>query len=385
MELMKTSPLDDPIWIDQPAALKTMIADLSQQPLVAVDTESNSLYAYQEQVCLIQFSTPQRDYLVDPLALQDLSPLSPLFSNPDIEKIFHAAEYDLICLKRDFNFTFQNLFDTMIAGRILGKDSFGLASMLQAVFDIKVDKRYQKANWGKRPLPQEYTDYARLDTHYLIPLRNLMKKELVESGRWPLAQEDFVRQCHVEIPVTENGLNLCWRIAGREKLSDRQMAVLQSLCVYRDKQAQTRNVPPFKIISNRSLLQIALAGPTNEQSLAEVDGLSYRNVQRHKNWLVEAVRVGSRHVPVTRAAYSRRDNDMVDRLKQLHNWRKITAQKMGVPSDVVLPRDIMQEIASQNPSNPEELRKVMETIPWRFEQFGKDLMQELQLNEERIC
>lgn len=382
---MKTSPLDDPIWIDQPAALKTMIADLSQQPLVAVDTESNSLYAYQEQVCLIQFSTPQRDYLVDPLALQDLSPLSPLFSNPDIEKIFHAAEYDLICLKRDFNFTFQNLFDTMIAGRILGKDSFGLASMLQAVFDIKVDKRYQKANWGKRPLPQEYTDYARLDTHYLIPLRNLMKKELVESGRWPLAQEDFVRQCHVEIPVTENGLNLCWRIAGREKLSDRQMAVLQSLCVYRDKQAQTRNVPPFKIISNRSLLQIALAGPTNEQSLAEVDGLSYRNVQRHKNWLVEAVRVGSRHVPVTRAAYSRRDNDMVDRLKQLHNWRKITAQKMGVPSDVVLPRDIMQEIASQNPSNPEELRKVMETIPWRFEQFGKDLMQELQLNEERIC
>ena len=382
---MKTSPLDDPIWIDQPAALKTMIADLSQQPLVAVDTESNSLYAYQEQVCLIQFSTPQRDYLVDPLALHDLSPLSPLFSNPDIEKIFHAAEYDLICLKRDFNFTFQNLFDTMIAGRILGKDSFGLASMLQAVFDIKVDKRYQKANWGKRPLPQEYTDYARLDTHYLIPLRNLMKKELVESGRWPLAQEDFVRQCHIEIPVTENGLNLCWRIAGREKLSDRQMAVLQSLCVYRDKQAQTRNVPPFKIISNRSLLQIALAGPTNEQSLAEVDGLSYRNIQRHKNWLVEAVRVGSRHVPVTRAAYSRRDNDMVDRLKQLHNWRKITAQKMGVPSDVVLPRDIMQEIASQNPSNPEELRKVMETIPWRFEQFGKDLMQELQLNEERIC
>ena len=385
MKHMKTPPLDDPIWIDQPAALQAMVADLSRQSLVAVDTESNSLYAYQEQVCLIQFSTSEQDYLVDPLALQDLSPLSPIFSNPDIEKIFHAAEYDLICLKRDFNFTFQNLFDTMIAGRILGRDAFGLASMLQIVFDIKVDKRYQKANWGKRPLPREYTDYARLDTHYLIPLRNSMKEELLKSDRWPLAQEDFIRQCNVELPVTENGLNLCWRIAGREKLSDRQMAVLQSLCIYRDKQAQMRDVPPFKIISNRSLLQIALAGPTNEQSLAELDGLSYRNIQRHKNWLVEAVRVGSRHTPVTRAAFSRRDNDMVDRLKQLHNWRKMTAQKMGVPSDIVLPRDIMQEIASQNPSKLEELRELMETIPWRFERFGKDLMRELQPNEERIC
>ena len=377
--------MDDPIWIDESDALRAMVKDLSRQSLVAVDTESNSLYAYQEQVCLIQFSTLNQDYLVDPLALKDLSPLGEIFSNPDIEKVFHAAEYDLICLKRDFDFTFENLFDTMIAGRILGRDAVGLGSILQQVFDIKVDKRYQKANWGKRPLPREYTDYARLDTHYLIPLRNSMKEELVKVGRWPLAEEDFIRQCDVQITSTENGLNLCWRIAGREPLSDRQMAVLQSLCVYRDKHAQMRNVPPFKIISNRSLLQVALACPTNEQSLVELEGLSYRNIQRHKNWLVEAVRVGSRRSPVARDSRARRDTDMIDRLNRLRSWRKVAGQRMGVPSDVVLPRDIMQEIASRNPSNLDEMREVMKTIPWRFERFGKAIMQELQQVEERIC
>ena len=197
--------MDDPIWIDAPDALRAMVKDLSRQSLVAVDTESNSLYAYQEQVCLIQFSTLDQDYLVDPLALKDLSPLGEIFSNPNIEKVFHAAEYDLICLKRDFDFTFENLFDTMIAGRILGRDAVGLGSMLQQAFDIKVDKRYQKANWGKRPLPREYTDYARLDTHFLIPLRNSMKEELVKIDRWELAEEDLTANVMCRSPPPKMG------------------------------------------------------------------------------------------------------------------------------------------------------------------------------------
>ncbi len=110
-----------PVLITRPGPLKDLAADLSRQSLVAVDTESNSLHAYREQVCLIQFSTEETDYLVDPLALDDLSSLGPIFANPDIEKIFHAAEYDLICLKRDFGFQFANLFDTMVAASILGK------------------------------------------------------------------------------------------------------------------------------------------------------------------------------------------------------------------------------------------------------------------------
>jgi ribonuclease D len=123
---MTSKKLTAPVWISSDSNLRSMASQLSQQPRLAIDTESNSLHAFREQVCLIQFSTPDTDYLVDPLAIKDLSPLSGLFSDPHIEKTFHAAEYDLICLKRDFNFNVVNMFDTMQAARILGYPACGL-------------------------------------------------------------------------------------------------------------------------------------------------------------------------------------------------------------------------------------------------------------------
>ena len=117
---MSAGKLPQPTLVTKPSQLKRLADKLAKQPVVAVDTESNSLYAYQEQVCLVQFSIPGTDYLVDPLVLLDLEPLRPIFADPGIEKVFHAAEYDVICLKRDFEFTFGGLFDTMVAARILG-------------------------------------------------------------------------------------------------------------------------------------------------------------------------------------------------------------------------------------------------------------------------
>ncbi|NIP41806.1 MAG: ribonuclease D, partial [candidate division Zixibacteria bacterium] len=179
--------------VRKPNTLQQVANILYQEPIVAVDTEANSLYAYQEQVCLIQFSTRDKDYLVDPLAINDLSPLASLFASHKTEKIFHAAEYDLIVLDRDFGFEFNNLFDTMLAARILGWKKVGLASILQSHFGIKPNKRYQRANWGKRPLPDEMLTYAQLDTHFLIPLREKLYQELMEVDRWDLAEEDFQR------------------------------------------------------------------------------------------------------------------------------------------------------------------------------------------------
>ena len=172
-----------PVWVEDTKALKQMVEELSTQPRIAVDTESNSLHAYRERVCLIQFTGDKKDYLVDPLAIDDLSLLAPLFANPKIEKIFHAAEYDLICLSRDFGFEFANLFDTMQAARILGYKYVGLDNILSEKFGIKVDKRHQKANWGARPLSSAQLEYARRDTHYLGDLRDLLEKELRDNNK----------------------------------------------------------------------------------------------------------------------------------------------------------------------------------------------------------
>ncbi len=150
--------------------------ELARQAVIAVDTESNSLHAYRERVCLIQFSTVERDIVLDPLALDDLSPLAGIFANPDIEKVFHAAEYDLICLRRDYGFSFSRIFDTMHAGRILGSRLAGLDRLLEDKFGVKISKHFQKADWGVRPLSRELLLYAAVDTHYLIPLRDLLEE-----------------------------------------------------------------------------------------------------------------------------------------------------------------------------------------------------------------
>ena len=176
--------LPPPVLVDSPPAFGEMIAALSGQPLLALDTESDSLYRYFFKVGLIQISTPATDYLVDPLRLPDLTPLGDILADPAVEKVFHAAENDILMLKRDFSFRFANVFDTMLAARILGWKQVSLAALLAQHFDVTLDKRAQLTDWGHRPLDAAQLSYARLDTHYLLPLRDLLIAELRQRRRW---------------------------------------------------------------------------------------------------------------------------------------------------------------------------------------------------------
>jgi ribonuclease D len=371
---MNTASFPKPILITRPDALRQMVNKLSSEPILAVDTESNSLYAYQERVCLIQFSTPQDDFLVDPLALDDLSPLESLFADPHIEKIFHAAEYDLITLKRDYKFDFENLFDTMIAARILGWEEIGLGSILKAEFDVELNKRYQRANWGKRPIPPEMLAYARLDTHYLIPLRFRLKSELKSNGRWPLAEEDFARLRHVNGRDPQDQPEPCWRVRGAYDLNPQQAAVLLELCRYRTKVAKSINRPVFKVIGDRTLLAIAEMCPRSEGELKVITALSPKQCQRHAAGLLRAVEGGLKAEPVYPPRTPRPNELYLLRLETLRNWRKMTAKEMQVKSDVVLPRDVMNAIAAHDPANHDELAELMDQVPWRLDRFGDQIL-----------
>ncbi len=234
---------------------------MAAEDILAVDTESNSLYVYQEQVCLIQFSTRDKDILIDTLALPDLSPLENIFATEKILKVFHAAEYDLICLFRDYGFQFDFLFDTMIAARTLGYTRIGLGALLEKYFGIQMEKKYQRANWGKRPVKPEMLAYARLDSHYLIPLQEILRKELEESGRWELALEDFRRATQGIQDTTESSEEDFWKLRGARDMSPEKAAILKSLYQFRETQAEAQNRPPFKVISNQALVDIALPAP----------------------------------------------------------------------------------------------------------------------------
>lgn len=375
---MDEATLKEPVWIDRPAVLDQTIDLLLKQPIVAVDTEANSLHAFREQVCLIQFSIPEVDYLVDPLALTDLTTLAPVFADPNIEKVFHAAEYDIIGLKRDHEFEFNNLFDTMIAARILGRPAVGLGSMLESEFGITIDKRYQRANWGQRPLPPPLLAYARLDTHYLIALRDHLKDELVRVGRWPLAEEDFRRITRTMPGELEEGEAWdCWRVAGNQPLTPQQNAVLIELCTYRSRQAEAADLPLFKVLGNQTLLQIAVELPKTMDDLRQVEGLSPRLLDRHGPALLQAVRRGLLNDPVERPHHARRDDAYLNRLDLLRTWRKQTARQMGVESDVILPRDVLEAIARDAPRSQSALEGVMVDLPWRAEHFGRSILDTL--------
>lgn len=361
--------------------LQHLAEHLRRESILAVDTESNSLHAYREQVCLIQFSTQEQDYLVDPLSLEDLSPLAPVFSDPGIEKIFHAAEYDLICMGRDFGFKFENLFDTMIAARILGWEAVGLGSILKTEFGISLNKRYQRANWGQRPLPPHLLKYARLDTHYLISLRNRQRTELAQSDLLALAAEDFNRMSAMNnnpdghLAQGEDKPIDPWRVSGSYDLEPQQAAVLQELCRYRDKVARSLNRPLFKVIHDQTLLAIAAQTPKNRNELCQLPGMSQRQVRRHGSQLLRAIQRGLRAKPIYPPRSPRPDRGFLERQEALRGWRKRTARDMGVPSDVVLPRDLMNTLAQRAPSSAEELAGVLSDVPWRLERFGDQILE----------
>jgi ribonuclease D len=373
---MTINTLPPPVLVQSEDDFGSLIRELAGQPRIAVDTESNSLHAYRERVCLIQFSTPGQDYVLDPLALDDLSPLAPIFKSPQIQKIFHAPEYDIICLGRDYGFTFSNIFDTMQAGRILGRKQAGLDRLIEDKFGIKVNKHFQKADWGVRPLSRELLLYARLDTHYLIPLSDLLKTDLEEKGLWQLAQEDFRLACSpngqkakVEAPV--------WtRFNARHDLTPRDLTVLNEVLVCRDQIAAKLDRPPFKVLDDDSLVAIAKARPSTLEELADA-GFTSKQMQYWGTLFLEAVHRGVDDPLVKRVAVQRPDEEFLKRLDKLKSWRKKAAAEMDVESDIVLPRSLVLALAERG---PQDLRSVMECSPWRLERFGLQILEVLQGN-----
>jgi ribonuclease D len=357
-----------------PESFELLARELARQAVIAVDTESNSLHAYRERVCLIQFSTVERDIVLDPLALDDLSPLAGIFANPDIEKVFHAAEYDLICLRRDYGFSFSRIFDTMHAGRILGSRLAGLDRLLEDEFGVKISKHFQKADWGVRPLSRELLLYAAVDTHYLIPLRDLLKSDLEARDLWQLAQEDFRRACDLAEPKPKSESPSWTRFTLRRDLTALELTILKELVACRDGIASRLDRPPFKVLDDDRLVEIARAQPVTTVELADL-GLGARQLDHWGEDILNAVQVGSAAPLVERVPHKHPNGTYLKRLDKLKAWRKKAAAEMDVESDIVLPRDLLLALAE---AGSNEMKSIMQDSPWRLQHFGDQISKVLQ-------
>lgn len=371
----KKSKLPPPTVITSAPQLEALLKALYDEPFVAVDTESNSLYVYQEQVCLIQVSVPDKDYVVDALAVPDLSPLAHFFADPKVQKIFHAAEYDVMCLKRDFGFCFVNLFDTMWAARILGWPRVGLGNILKDLFDVRTNKRYQRYDWGKRPLDQKALLYASLDTHYLLPLRHLQADGLMRKERWEEAQEVFEQVAGSE-PVS-NGFEAedFWRVKGAFDLGRREQAVLRELCIWRDGEARRRDRPHFKVLHDRVLSALAQARPRTREELARVDGIKPYNVRRYGKRILQAIDRGmDALVPSLPPPPPRHSDEEIERYEALRTWRKAVATEREVDVDVIVGNAVLWTLAEQNPRTLEGLIDIDGLGPWKRQAYGEAIL-----------
>lgn len=371
-----------PVWVDSPTGLAGMQAQMQALAAIAVDTESDSLYSYFEKVCLLQFSTPAEDYVVDPFPLGDLSALGALFADPAIEKVFHAAEYDILCLRRDYGFGFASIFDTMIAARILGWANVGLGSILQERFGVSLNKRMQRADWGHRPLSVEQIAYAREDTHYLLALRDIQLAELARLGRLEEAREEFARLANVQPAVRRFDPDAYGNLEGARDLDPVQLGTLRELYRFRDAQARREDRPPFKVLAESALLRIAEALPDSVPALRRVDGLTPYALQRYGQAIVQAVARGraAPQVALPRPHLRREpllDNSARTRLGRLKEWRKRRATERGVAPDVIVSNDVLLAAARNNPRTLDALVDISHLGPWKAREYGQDLLEAL--------
>jgi ribonuclease D len=373
--------LPAPLLIDGPERVTLLENALKDVHRLAIDTESNSLFAYHERTCLIQISTDEQDFLVDPIQmdiLEHIPFLGNILGDPGVEKVLHAAEYDVMCLKRDFGFQIRNLFDTIIGVRVLGWENFGLAHLLEHYYGVEVNKRHQRANWGKRPLTLDLIRYAQVDTHYLLPIRDQVEQQLIEAGHLEEAREISEDMCRAEWreqPFDPDGF---WKIQGVKKLDATGLAILKELYLFREHVAEERDFPVFKVIGNKALITIAEARPRSMNDLRLIPGLGGTQVKRYGQHILKRVQRG---LSAPRPQRPSRGNGRPPRsivslrLEALYAWRKDRADARGVSSDIIMSKDTLQEMAEAAPRSIESLARLETLGPWRLSTYGEEVLE----------
>ena len=359
-------------------ALLALVERLMREPLLAVDLEADSLHHYQEKVCLIQISTPTESVIIDPLALPELSPLAPVLADPAIRKIFHGSDYDIRSLHRDFGIEVHNLFDTMIACQFLGEKEVGLAAVLLKRFGAELDKKYQKADWSKRPLSSDMIEYAVRDTSLLIELYGQLEEELRAKGRLAWVEEEAQLLTGVRAGSREAD-TLLLRFKGAARMEPRTLAVLEELLRFRDCLASARDLPPFKILGSDTLRLLAEKKPHRQSDLDGISGLSPKLCNRYGGGILEATARGMARPADRLPSYPRPQRFVKDRRKEemmrnLKQWREAKAAELGIEAGILANNSMLEAVADAACRNEEGAPAVPAMKRWQKESFGEELL-----------
>ena len=370
-------------WIRTPDDLQALARSLEGCRALALDSESDSLYHHFEKVCLVQIATDRGDAcLVDPLAVSDLSPLAPFMADPGIVKVLHGADYDVTTLKRDFGFTFAGLFDTMIAARFLGLPEIGLQAVAKAELGIAISKDSQKDDWSRRPLTATQEAYALADVHNLLALRDRLESKLREAGRLEWVREECDAVAALEAARRRKDPEAWQKVKGARRLKPRALAALRELFLWREAGAEARDIPPFKIIGNETLLALAEKPPQNLAELAQVRAVLPR-LRDQADALMGALRRARELADADLPSFPPSPGpppvpDAVrQRVEALKTWRARTAPSLALDVSVILPQRLIDRVAEKGPRRLADLEAIDGLRRWRIEAFGKPILDAL--------
>jgi len=365
--------------VDSNSKLEKLAGQLEKQKIIGVDLEADSMYHFKEKVCVIQIGTQQITAVIDPLQIKDLAVLKPVFGRGDIQKIFHGADYDVRSLYRDFRINVNNLFDTELASRFLGFKESGLEAVLKKRFNVSLNKKYQRKDWSKRPLPEDMVAYAAKDVTYLVPLAKSLHRELRDKGRLSWVEEECTYLSRVRPPSTDSG-PLFPGFKGAGKLGPRGLAVLEALLQLRKKIARQQDRPLFRIIGNKSILTLAEACPQSMGKLLKTGALGDKQIDRYGEAVIAAVKKAMQIPAKDLPKYPRKTAPNVPaivakRVKELRNWRDKKAKKLGIDPAIICTKALISAIAVQRPLTPGNLVKIKDLKNWQATEFGSEIIE----------
>jgi ribonuclease D len=380
--MMPPAKTESALYLDQVPEIDRFLTDISNVKELALDTEGASFHRFLDRIYLLQISTREQSAIIDPLPIGSPAKLGQLLESKNVEVVFHDADYDLRLLHQDYGWHATNIFDTRVASQLLGIKSFGLAALLEQFFDVKLDKKHQRADWSMRPLTPDMLQYAAQDTRYLLQLKDHMKVELKRRGRMHWAEEEFARLEGTRWEAEES-MEGFLRIKGARDLSRRELAVLREVANWRDTVAAQLDRATFRVMGNEVLLELARRAPKSTSELGTIKGMPKGMIERACADIVAAIRRGMEAPEAELPKFPKgqrwnKDRDFDEKVGRLKSVRDAAATRLELDPGVLCSRERLENVARSGARTVQDLAAVPGLRRWQIEEMGEGFVRALQ-------
>jgi len=376
-------------WINNVCDCDKAVDLLCKESIIALDLEADNMFHYKNQLCVIQVATLDAVYLFDPIAISSGKCFQPLLGESGPVKLIHDAAFD-VRLLYDYGVTPGNIFDTCLASKFLGEQAVGLSTLLLKYFGVKLNKEFQCIDWSLRPLNEKKMQYLVCDVIYLMNLYTFLSAAVADAEIEEEINEElhYISLC-AEDDLKEKNLPLWAKIKGWKRLKRKQLNVLKVIAEIRDVAAAKKDLPPSRIIKNKTMISIAKKIPDDLKSLKKIDRFNSSGRQILQLLLDVIIECKTSEfltsedlIVFNEAQRPRQTKTEATRTKGLKKYLKVyrdeQAKERDVDAQVVIPGHCLKEICHSKPCNLEELAVVRGFGEKRLKLYGNEILEIVQ-------